>query len=203
MTRGEQKSRTHIVLFECNLFAIDFYLCSTISYFLFFCVCLHVCILFCCDTVVRVCITLSFFFFLHIYLIYAVFIKLVLHYVWQLFCPFYSHFSCMSVGVLYDCVLASMDKKYFVILPDFSLHKKNKFFCVKIIVLFVFMIFVSIILMSFFVYLFLIFISQSISKNPLFGSSSFLLYHHTFYLCCHLLCPSLCLKNTGRLFLII
>lgn len=149
MTRGEQKSRTHIVLFECNLFAIDFYLCSTISYFLFFCVCLHVCILFCCDTVVRVCITLSFF-FLHIYLIYAVFIKLVLHYVWQLFCPFYSHFSCMSVGVLYDCVLASMDKKYFVILPDFSLHKKNKFFCVKIIVLFVFMIFVSIIPLVFF-----------------------------------------------------
>lgn len=91
-----------------------------------------------------------FFFFLHIYLIYAVFIKLVLHYVWQLFCPFYSHFSCMSVGVLYDCVLASMDKKYFVILPDFSLHKKNKFFCVKIIVLFVFMIFVSIIPLVFF-----------------------------------------------------
>lgn len=67
-------------------------------------------------------ITLSFFFF--IYLIYAVFIRLVLHYVWQSFCcPFYSHFSCISVGVLYACVLASIEK-YFVILPDFTLHKK-------------------------------------------------------------------------------
>lgn len=72
------------VLFECNLFAIDLLLCSSISYFLFLCVCLHVCILFVVTPSERY-ITLSFF----KYLIYAVFIRLVLHCVWQPFCcPF-------------------------------------------------------------------------------------------------------------------
>ena len=62
----------------------------------------------------------------------------------------------MSVGLLYGCVLASIDKKktnkqIFCHTSRFFFTQKNKFFCVKIIVLFVFMIFVSIITVSSFV----------------------------------------------------
>lgn len=77
-------------------------------------VCLHVCILF-----LWLHVTLS-----YLYLSYAVFIKLVLHCVWQpFFCSFYLYFCCMIVGI---SLPASKGKTC----PDFSLYT-NKFFCVE------------------------------------------------------------------------
>lgn len=105
---------------------------------------------------------------------------------------FYSHFRCMSVGLLYGCVLASIDKKkkkqIFCHTSRFFFTQKNKFFCVKIIVLFVFMIFyVSIITVSSFVSFSpdlsadrLVYILKKKRSLLPFCSSPFLLYHHTF-----------------------
>lgn len=86
----------------------------------------------------RFYITLSFFFFFfNIYLIYAVFIRLVLHHVWQPFCcPFILILAAWVSA--YRCLLASKGKKN--VQKFFFIHQ-NKLFCVKIIVLFVFMIF--------------------------------------------------------------
>lgn len=129
-----------------------------------------------------------FCFVFFLYLIYAVFMRLVLHYVWQSFCcPFYSHFSCMSVGVLYACVLASVEK-YFVILPDFTFHKKiNSFVWKSLSCLFLWF---SFPLLPSFVHPGL---SYYLNRNVPFYR---FVYHHSsciithFYLCCHLWCPS-------------
>lgn len=123
----------------------------------------------------------EFFLYINIYLIYAVFIRLVLHYVWQPFCcPFYSRFSCMSVGVsLRAC--KQRKKKKIQKCPNFSLYTKNKLFCVKIIVLFVFMISVPIIT-CLHLFTFSSDLPASLIERSLlpFCPSSFLLYHHTF-----------------------
>lgn len=133
LTRGEQKSWAlclgvlHLeclakkktfhskpcVLFECNLFAIDLLLCSSISYFLFLCVCLHVCILFVVTPSERY-ITLS---FLKIFILCSIYKTSTALCLAAILLSFYSHFSCMSVGVLYGHVPASIEK-YFVIHPD-------------------------------------------------------------------------------------
>lgn len=133
----------------------------------------------------------EFFFNIYIYLIYAVFIRLVLHYVWPFCCPF---ILVLAAWVLaYRCLLASKGKKKSKNVQIFLYTQKINYFVWKSLsCLFLWFPFP---LLRLHLFTFSSDLPASLIERSLFYH---FVHHHSscifthFYLCCHPLYPSLC-----------